>query len=185
VRGHFLKNFYVLGRQEFLAPFFKNFKVAVIWESFDWFAVIFELGFLLVLFRKKYMRLYIMLGMIFHIANTLILNIAFIDNFPVYVLFFPFVLVYDEADINYSAEKFFKRSVFFIAILFFAFLFFFIDQSITVYALSSAMGIAKQTVDLSLMAGLLFIYTFGLALNSSPRDETSYNTNNVLLSVKP
>ncbi len=185
VRGHFLKNYYVLGRQDFWAPFFKDFNIAVIWESFDYFAVIFELGFLLALFRKRFLNTYIILAMIFHIANALILNIAFIDNFPVYLLLFPFSLIFEQVDIDRYAKKIFTRSVFLFVMLFFAFFIFFIDQSITIFAMSTTIGVTKQTVELLLMVGLLLIYSTGMVLHyAASRDKDSYSMYSVHLNLK-
>jgi len=86
-QGHFVKQFFARGRQDFLAPWLLQVDSAVFWELLDWGTVLFEMGFLMAAFRKQTMRLFIAAAIGFHLSTMLMLNIAFVFNYIVYAAF--------------------------------------------------------------------------------------------------
>ncbi len=86
-QGHFIRQFYTLGRQDFLAPVFTRITSPVFWESLDWATVCFEMGFLAAVLHPRTTRLFAALAVGFHNATLLMLNISFAVNLPVYAAF--------------------------------------------------------------------------------------------------
>lgn len=93
-RGGFLSWFYrgyfSRDRQYLLAPFVLLIPPQA-FEIFDYFAVIFELTpFIALLSGRKWWFLWLSTACLFHLGNTLLLNITFIAHVPVYISFFCF-----------------------------------------------------------------------------------------------
>lgn len=86
-QGHFVKQFFARGRQDFLAPWLLQVDSAVFWELLDWGTVLFEIGFLVAIVRKRTTRLFLAAAIGFHLGTLLILNIAFVFNYIVYAAF--------------------------------------------------------------------------------------------------
>jgi hypothetical protein len=87
VQGHAIRNYYELGRDSLLAGLPLIIDAAWFWELFDWAAVGFEAA---VLFTVPWPRLFavaLFLAVQFHVANLLLLNIAFTIHLPIYALF--------------------------------------------------------------------------------------------------
>jgi hypothetical protein len=59
----------------------------VFWELLDWGTVLFEMGFLVAVVRKRTMRLFLAAAIGFHLGTLLMLNIAFVFNYIVYAVF--------------------------------------------------------------------------------------------------
>jgi len=163
VRGHFLMRYYVLNRQGFLAPYFEKLKSSFIWEGMDYTAVIFELSFLIMLFRKKYLQFYVILGLIFHILNLLILNISFIPNIVIYMLLFPYDQITKNLDVDYYLKKILNMKTMVGTSFILAIVFFYGNQQITLSALFKNTVIGGNTFDLLMMILMLFIYCAGIA----------------------
>ena len=79
--------YYNLGRQDLLAPMVINIQSGIFWELMDWLAVAFEFGFLIAVLKPKLFRLFCVIALIFHLSVLLILNISFINNGPLLMLF--------------------------------------------------------------------------------------------------
>ena len=71
---------------QFLADYF-FYTPAIITETLDYIAVIFELsGFIFLMWSRKSWHFYLFLASLFHLSNVLILNIPFTSHFIVYGL---------------------------------------------------------------------------------------------------
>ena len=84
----FFDGYYSLGRQYLLAPLVLRLPDFVI-ESFDYVAIVFELTpFLMLLLGRRFWRGWVIFALVFHIASSLLLNIASYIHMPVYFAFF-------------------------------------------------------------------------------------------------
>lgn len=92
VKGTFFNYYYTNGYQDYLAPYLIRINNDIFWETFDWIAVVFETTFLIAIFLPSIFRFYLILAVIFHTLNYLILNIPFVENLIIYVLFINFGL---------------------------------------------------------------------------------------------
>lgn len=82
----FYNGYFSLERQDLLANFFFAVPLWVV-ETMEYFAVAFELsGLLFLLYSRKSWHIYLLIASIFHLLNTLILNIPFQGHFLVYGL---------------------------------------------------------------------------------------------------
>ncbi len=82
----FYSTYFTLGRDELLADIVFNFPT---WftETMDYTAVIFEItGIIFIFLNRKSWHLYLLLASLFHLINTLILNISFTPHVIVYGL---------------------------------------------------------------------------------------------------
>lgn len=86
-QGHFVKQFFARGRQDFLAPWLLQVDSVVFWEFLDWGTVLFEMGFLAAIVRRYTMRGFVAAAIGFHLGTLLMLNIAFVFNYIVYAAF--------------------------------------------------------------------------------------------------
>ena len=84
--GHFVQN-YVNGRRPLLADVALRSYSGLFWESIDWFTTLFELGFLLAVFRRGVMLVFMSLACWFHVGTWLLLDITFAWNVIVYGAF--------------------------------------------------------------------------------------------------
>lgn len=85
--GHFYKQYFVVGRQDFLADNAIQISSPVFWESMDYLTVLFETSFLLAVFHARSARIYICMAVLFHFSLMMILNISFLPNFAAYAAF--------------------------------------------------------------------------------------------------
>ena len=79
--------YYGVGRNLFLISFFAKLDSAIFWEIIDYLTVIWEVGFLIAVFKRKIFRWFIITGIFFHLVTLLMLNISFVGNIPIYLLF--------------------------------------------------------------------------------------------------
>ena len=93
VRYHFVRNYFLIPRQELMAPFFMEIDNFLFWEFLDYAGIIFEFLFLIALFKALWMRSLVFVAVFFHFMNALILNIPFVFNFTVYALFLSWSLI--------------------------------------------------------------------------------------------
>lgn len=87
VRAFFLRNYYIQQKQDYMAKFFENFNFQLFWEIGDWFTILFEIGFLVVVFQTSLFRFFTLLAIFFHGMIMLMMNISFHAFFSVYLLF--------------------------------------------------------------------------------------------------
>lgn len=85
--AHFYKQYFVVGRQDFLADTAMTISSSVLWECMDYATVLFETGFLLAVFYARSTRIFICLAVLFHFSLMMILNISFLPNFVAYAAF--------------------------------------------------------------------------------------------------
>jgi hypothetical protein len=83
------RGYYSLNRQHLLAPLAVQLRPLWLWEMADIAAVLFELGFLLAMFRRRSMYLWLFFASGFHLINCLVLNISFFVYSICYVAFVP------------------------------------------------------------------------------------------------
>lgn len=95
-RGHLFNQFFVRERQELLAEFAVRFDVAFVWEFLDWATIIFEIGFLVAVWKAGWTRLFICFAAIFHFSTMMTLNIAFLPNFLAYAAFIKWNTVFQS-----------------------------------------------------------------------------------------
>ena len=82
----------------YLAPIFLEYAGDFLWETLDWVAVVFEIGFLLAVVRRPWFRFFVLVAVLFHFMNGLLLSISFVNNIALYLLFiyWPPVLAWFE-----------------------------------------------------------------------------------------
>ena len=92
----FRQGYYVSDRQ-FLLAHLVNYFPPLLLESFDYAAVALELSPLFFLLHsRKGWRVWLLIVCTFHLFNTLLLNIAFIENTMVYLVFLDFTGLYHK-----------------------------------------------------------------------------------------
>lgn len=84
---HFVKHFFVRGRQDLLAPLFASVDHPFFWEALDVATVLFEVGFLAAAFYPVATRLFAACAVLFHFSTMMMLNISFLVHLPVYAAF--------------------------------------------------------------------------------------------------
>jgi uncharacterized membrane protein YphA (DoxX/SURF4 family) len=87
--GRFVRQFFVHGRRDLLAPLAIDLQSPVLWEVFDVATVCFEVGFLIAIMHPFTTRLFAVGAIAFHTGVTLVLNIAFVPNYIVYAAVLP------------------------------------------------------------------------------------------------
>ncbi|MGK7951083.1 MAG: hypothetical protein AB4368_20430 [Xenococcaceae cyanobacterium] len=86
----FYPGYYDLSRTALLAPTILSLP-KWIFEFFDYAAVIFELSaFIALLNSRKWWIFWLFIACLFHLSNTLLLNIPFVNHFLVYLVFVDF-----------------------------------------------------------------------------------------------
>ena len=86
-QGHLLNQFFMRERQDLLAEVAVNFQNPLFWELLDWGTVLFELGFLIAVFKNRWFHIFISIAVLFHFSTMIFLNIAFLPNFLAYAIF--------------------------------------------------------------------------------------------------
>ncbi len=81
--------YYSAGHTALLASWAVHMPYRWLWEFADIFAVVFELGFFWALLKRKRWIFWMTLLCLFHLLNTLLMNIAFPVNAVVAMAFFP------------------------------------------------------------------------------------------------
>ena len=91
----FYRGYYNLNRNDLLAPIIL-YLPKWIFEFFDYAAVVFELSaFIALLSSRKWWLVWLLIACLFHLSNTLLLNIPFMNYFLVYLVFVDFSLLLD------------------------------------------------------------------------------------------
>jgi len=122
-QGHLMNQFFENGRQALLASFAVKTDSTFLWEILDWGTVIFEIGFLFVLWKPQLFKVFIGFAVLFHFSTMMILNIAFLPNIAVYAVFVNWTAIYKSLDRFFSrggnAQKYIYAVATGISILFF------------------------------------------------------------------
>ncbi|UZD24441.1 HTTM domain-containing protein [Algoriphagus halophytocola] len=174
VKYHFISNYFMRDRQDLLAPFFLNIQSKLIWESLDYLGVLFELGFILLLWNKRLFSWYIIIAIIFHIMNLLMLNIKFTENFPIYLLFLPYALKYNnKTTIKWTSFKFLFISIgsFFLYFV----LWYFYNIQLTIYDISNNIGFNPYMTSLIIMLIILIWYVYAIIRHNYGKKGTDKN----------
>ncbi len=83
------RGYYGIGRQELLAPTVIGIRPLWIFEFADIVAVVFELGCMIAIFRRRTFMIWLLVACLFHLSNCLILNITFRYYSICYLAFVP------------------------------------------------------------------------------------------------
>lgn len=92
IRSHTFRSFINL-REGVMTDFMLNIRSKVFWESLDIMIVLFELGFLLAIFSRKWFSRWVVFAILFHVGVLLTMNITFSQNVIVYFLFLNWVFI--------------------------------------------------------------------------------------------
>jgi len=95
-KGHLLNQYFVRGRTELLSGYAVGIDNPYVWGFLDWATVCFEIGFIAAVLRAGWTRLFVCFAVLFHFSTMLILNIAFLVNFPAYAAFLPWSKIYNR-----------------------------------------------------------------------------------------
>ena len=110
--GHLLNQFFVKERQDLLSGFFVHLDSPIFWEFLDWATILFEVGFLISVYKIRWFRFFLGGAVLFHFSTMLTLNIAFLPNFLAYALFLNWDSLYQSIHQKYKrvAGKLGERS---------------------------------------------------------------------------
>lgn len=89
VHGRLVRQVFVHGRRDLLAPPAVDFYNPVVWEAFDVATVVFEVGFLVAIVHPFTTRLFAFGAVAFHTGVVLVMNIVFTFNLIVYAAVLP------------------------------------------------------------------------------------------------
>ncbi|MBE9076736.1 hypothetical protein IQ241_05395 [Romeria aff. gracilis LEGE 07310] len=81
--------YFTLGRGELLAPLAIQLEAPLFWEIADLSAVLFEMGFLFMIFWRRSWFVWLTIACCFHLINCLLFNIPFIVQAIAYLAFIP------------------------------------------------------------------------------------------------
>jgi hypothetical protein len=122
-QGHLMNQYFENGRQALLASAAVKKGSPFFWELLDWATVFFEVGFLIVVWKPRLVKLFVIIAIFFHFSTMMILNIAFLPNFAVYALFLNWTAIYNGMKRFFSkggnAEKYIFATVTMFTVLFF------------------------------------------------------------------
>lgn len=108
-KGHLLNQYFVRERTELLSGWAVDVQSPLFWGFLDWATVIFEVSFLIAVYRAGWTRIFVCLAVLFHFSTMLTLNIAFLVNFPAYAAFLPWASIHDSisqrVQINHPAKS--------------------------------------------------------------------------------
>lgn len=106
VQATLFRQYYVHGRDEYLAEVFVGLSNRWLWESMDYFAVGLEAGFVVAaLLAWRAWRAVCAVAVLFHVGVLLMMNIAFFVNVVAYAAFVRFDLVPVPAAVRRSASR--------------------------------------------------------------------------------
>lgn len=92
-QGRLVRQVFVHGRTDLLAPFAAQFDNPVVWELADIATVVFEVGFLVAVLHPFTTRLFAVGAVAFHTGIMAVMNIAFLYNFIVYAAVLPWARI--------------------------------------------------------------------------------------------
>lgn len=82
------------GHHYLLAPLAIQLRPTWLWEFADIVAVVFELGFLVALLRRRWWMFWLIAAAFFHLLNCLLLNIPFLAHAILYLCFVPWLEIF-------------------------------------------------------------------------------------------
>jgi hypothetical protein len=85
--GHLIINYAVTGRHTWLADYLLRIDSFWFWESADWVVTLMELGFLVAVFRARWMHFMLAIACLFHFGVWLLYDIVFMPNVVAYGAF--------------------------------------------------------------------------------------------------
>lgn len=81
------KNYYIMEDEGLLSSLFASISTPFLWKSMDYGAVALEVLFLPAVLNRKVLRFFCLFALIFHLFAWWVLNIAYMSNLLVYLLF--------------------------------------------------------------------------------------------------
>ena len=173
-KGGFLAWFYTgffnEGRKYLLAPFVLRVPPQI-FEIFDYFAVVFELSPIIALLAgRKWWQLWLLVASIFHLGNTLLLNIAFIRHAPIYLSFIPVSSFLKTAQMQWSKAQIALFASTMTAVIAIHHLFHFSTSNsikplkVYVYALPPVESERECSLYISLLVWILTMWLIGLVV---------------------
>lgn len=103
--GHLIKQYFVNGRQDLLAPYLTGVEAPLLWESLDYATVLFEMGFLVAIIHPVSTRLFVVFAVFFHVGTMLVLNIAFTPHHILYAAFLDWPRIHRALRASLSAVQ--------------------------------------------------------------------------------
>lgn len=107
VRGHMLNNYYALGRDKFLAGYLLQSDSHIFWKLMDYSTLVFEIGMLLSVIRRRLFDLFVVAAVIFHLFVYLTFNISFHANLIVFALFLDWSAIENKIKASTRASRIF------------------------------------------------------------------------------
>ena len=164
----FYSGFFGLERKYLLAPFVLLVPPQT-FEIFDYFAVVFELSPMIALLAgRKWWQLWLLVASMFHLGNTTLLNIPFIEHAPVYLSFIPVSSFLKTAQMQWIKAKIALFASTMTAMIAIHHLFHFSTsnsiESLVVYALPLVESKVELSIYVGLLVWMLTIYLIGLAV---------------------
>ena len=123
VRFNFLKNYLSLHRYSWLTEPLLSFDNHFFWKLMDYSALVLEFGFIFSVFRINYFRVFLTVGVLFHMLVLLMFNIPFYSNLIVYLIFIDWSLLWEKWNLhsifnNLNKEKTIVKRMIFVSIFF-------------------------------------------------------------------
>lgn len=100
-QGHLFNQFFIRERQALLAGWAVGFDNVIFWELLDWLTILFEIGFIVAIFKASWFRLFVGFAVVFHFSTMMTLNIAFLPNFLAYAVFLNWENIYSTIRSQY------------------------------------------------------------------------------------
>lgn len=173
VRARFISDYFISERQDLLAPLFLKIEFLPIWEFFDYVGVFFELGFIFVLFRKRFLSWYIVIAIFFHIMNLLMMNIDFSGNLPIYLMFIPFVHLFEKIpNVTMSSSKWRLALIGSFGVYFFVW--YFNVFPVSIFTVLVSLGVNPLVISLIIWVFVFVCYLYAIvkkAMSDRPRSE--------------
>ena len=94
VKGHILNQYFVKGRDALLAGEAIQINAPLLWEMLDWMTILFEVGFILAVWRASWFRIFLAFAVVFHFSTQMMMNISFLTNFLAYSAFLNWKRIY-------------------------------------------------------------------------------------------
>ncbi|MEM1326914.1 MAG: hypothetical protein AAGI23_13215 [Bacteroidota bacterium] len=85
--NYFGLHLYILEDKGVFTSFLSSFSYPLLWKVMDYAAVLLEVLFLPVVLSRKWLRSFCLIAVVFHVSTWWILNIAYINNLLIYLLF--------------------------------------------------------------------------------------------------
>jgi len=146
--------------ERFLQPYLISFNNVFFWETMDYTAVVFEIGFLFAVIRRNWFRAFIVIAVLFHTMNILLFSISFSNNLALYLLFIKWNDLLDS--FKKSQLRNYIKYKYLILVLIIVTISYAVDFPLNVYSVGSELGIHFLTSSLivCVLASLFFVINY-------------------------